>query len=268
MHPILFTIPLFGSSIDIPTYGVLLALAFVGILQVVSLLARREGVPARDMVDLSFTVFLAGLLGAKLLLILLDWRFYLSNPTAITGVLRSAGVFYGGLLAAIPTAIWFAHKRRLPLWKVADITAVCIPIGLAVGRLGCFAAGCCFGKPAFLPWSVTYTSELAHNTTGVPLGVPTHPTQLYMSLNALLLTLILLAMHRRKAFDGQVFWWFFILYGATRSFWELFRGDEVRGFLVAGWLSTSQTIGLVSVIAGILLLRWRRSRATLDAARP
>ena len=141
-------------------------------------------------------------------------------------------------------------------------------MGLAIGRLGCFSAGCCYGKPSTLPWSVTFTSEIAHATTGVPLGISLHPTQLYMSLNGLILAIILYALQGRKKFDGQVFFWFVILYGASRSFWELFRGDEVRGFLVPGLLSTSQTIGLISVVAGVFFLHWRKTRAAASAPAP
>jgi phosphatidylglycerol:prolipoprotein diacylglycerol transferase len=261
MLPILFTIPLFGRQLEIPTYGVLLAIAFLTILKISAVLARREKISSKDMVDLSFTVFLAGLIGAKILLILLDWRFYLENPSQLSGVLRSAGVFYGGLLGAIPTAIWFAHHRKIPLWKMADITAVCLPIGLAIGRLGCFAAGCCYGKPSSLPWAVTFSSEIAHQTTGVPLHISMHPVQLYTALNGLILVLILFGLSSRKTFDGQVFFTFVILYGASRSFWELFRGDTIRGFLIPGILSTSQTIGIVSVITGLLFYFWRKQQA-------
>ena len=261
MHPILFTIPLFGRQLEIPTYGLLLAVAFLGSLKISAVLATREKISSKDMVDLSFTVFLSGLLGAKLMLILLDWRYYLANPSMLGGVLRSAGVFYGGLIAAIPTAIWFAHRRKLPLWKVADITAVCLPIGLAVGRLGCFSAGCCYGKPSSLPWAVTFTSEIAHQTTGVPLDISMHPVQLYMALNGLFMVLVLFALQARKTFDGQVFFSFVMLYGASRSFWELFRGDAIRGFLIPGVISTSQTIGIASVAAGLFFYLWRKRQA-------
>jgi len=261
MHPILFTLPIFGRNLALPTYGVLLAIAFLVILKLSAVLARREGFNSRDMVDFSFVVFLSGLVGAKLLLVLLGWRDYLAHPVLLWSVLRSAGVFYGGLLAAIPTAIWFARRRGLPLWKVADVTAVCIPVGLAIGRLGCFSAGCCYGKPSTLPWAVTFTSKIAHDTTRVDLNVPLHPTQLYMALNGLILAVILFAVLGRKRFDGQAFFWFIILYGASRSFWELFRGDTVRGFLIPGILSTSQTIGILSVLAGLFFLHWRKKQA-------
>jgi len=267
MYPILFTIPLFGTTLELPTYGFLLALAFLGILKLSAVLARRDGFSARDMVDLAFIVFLAGLLGAKFLLVLLDWRDYLAHPAQLLSVLRSAGVFYGGLLAAIPTAIWFSRRRGLPLWKVADVAAICLPIGLAIGRLGCFSAGCCYGKPSTLPWAVTFTSEISQLPREL-LGVSLHPTQLYLSFNGLILAAILYALHGRKRFDGQVFFWFIILYGATRSFWETFRGDKIRGFLIQDLLSTSQTIGLLSVVAGVAFLHWRKRRAAASASTP
>ncbi len=261
MHPILFTVPLFGHVVEIPTYGVILAAAFLVILKAASILSRREGLPPRDVVDLGFMVFLAGLVGAKLLLILLDLPHYLSHPADLLGTLRSAGVFYGGLLAAVPVGIWFARSRGLNLWKVMDVAGICLPIGLAVGRLGCFAAGCCYGKTCSLPWAVTFTSEAAARTTGVPLGIPLHPTQIYLSLNAAALTMVLLWLQRRKTYDGQVFLWFVVLYGATRSGWEILRGDAVRGFLIPGWISTSQAIGMASVAAGLALMAWRRRAA-------
>jgi phosphatidylglycerol:prolipoprotein diacylglycerol transferase len=258
VHPVLFTIPLFGRELDIPTYGVLLALGFLIILKTASSLARRKGIASHDVIDLAFTVFLAGLVGAKMLLVLLDLPYYAAHPSEILGVIRSAGVFYGGLLLAVPTCIWFARRRRLPLWKVADIAGVCLPIGLAVGRLGCFAAGCCYGAPADVGWAVTFTSETAHQTVGVPLHVPLHPSQIYLSLNAAILLAILLWRHRHKQYDGQVFLWFVVLYGATRSFWELFRGDAVRGFLIPDLLSTSQAIGIASVIVALFVIAHRR----------
>jgi phosphatidylglycerol---prolipoprotein diacylglyceryl transferase len=263
VHPVLLPIHLGGVRFDLPTYGVLLALAFIVILRTASGLARREGLSPRDVVDVGFTVFLAGLVGAKVLLVLLDFRAYMRDPAALLGTLRSAGVFYGGLVAAVPAGIWMVRRRGLPVWKVADIAGVCVPIGLAIGRWGCFAAGCCWGRPTSLPWAVTFTDPQAHATTGVPLNVSLHPTQIYESLGALVLFLVLLALHRRKTWDGQVGLWFVVLYGLMRSAIEIFRGDEVRGFLVPDRLSTSQAIGLSSVLLALLLMAWRRRRIRL-----
>ncbi|MFQ5720787.1 MAG: prolipoprotein diacylglyceryl transferase [Acidobacteriota bacterium] len=260
MHPVLFHLPFVGWPV--PTYGVLLAIAFLVVLKVAGVFARRAGIDSKDMVDVGFTVFLAGLVGAKLLLILLDLPTYLAHPASLIGTIRSAGVFYGGLIAGVIAGIWIARRRGLPLWTVGDVSAICLPVGLAIGRLGCFAAGCCFGTPTDVAWAVTFTDPVANQNTGVPLYEPRHPVEIYMALNALALTAILLWRFKHRRFDGQVFLWFVVLYGATRSFWELFRGDAVRGFLIPGVLSTSQSIGLASVALGLIILWWRRSQAT------
>ena len=258
MYPVLFELPFVG--LPIPAYGVLLAVAFLVVLRVSAALARRAGIDSRDMVDVGFAVFLAGLIGAKLLLILIDLPDYLANPRALLGTIRSAGVFYGGLLLAIPTGVWMARRRNLPLWVVGDIAAICLPVGLAIGRLGCFAAGCCYGTPSDLPWAVTFTDAVAQQNTGVPLFEPRHPTQIYLAVNALVLTAILLWRWSQRRFEGQVFLWFIVLYGTTRSFWELYRGDAVRGFLIPGVLSTSQAIGVTSAAVGLILLFRLRHR--------
>ncbi|MFQ5767952.1 MAG: prolipoprotein diacylglyceryl transferase [Acidobacteriota bacterium] len=258
MHPVLFTLPVFGRHLEIPTYGVLLAAAFLLVLKAAGRLARREGIDPRTVTDYCLATFLSGLLGAKVLLIILDLPYYWRHPGDLLGTIRSAGVFYGGLLAGIPVGIWFVRRRRLPLWKMADIAGACAPIGLSIGRLGCLAAGCCFGKPTHLPWAITFTLPATARATGVPLDQPLHPTQIYLSLNALVLAVLLLAFYRHKKYDGQIFLWFVILYGATRTFWELFRGDDVRGFLVPGVISTSQAIGSVSMVTAIIVLILRR----------
>lgn len=268
MHPILFEIPLPGGSVfPVPSYGVLLALTFLAILKLASLLARQSGLAPRAVTDLAFIVFLAGLLGAKLLLILIDLPDYLRDPGSLLLTLRSAGVLYGGLLLAIPVGLLFARRRGLPIGVVADIAGVSIPTGEAIGRWGCFLAGCCWGAPTSRPWGVTFTSEAAHAITGVPLHVRLHPVQLYLAFNAAILALLLYRLHRRPHRAGDVLLWFLLLYGLTRSLWEQFRGDAVRGFLVPGVLSTSQAIGLATAaLAGTLLLWRRRARAATGRA--
>jgi phosphatidylglycerol:prolipoprotein diacylglycerol transferase len=260
MLPVLVHIPLLGGF-DIPTYGVMLAIAFLAVLKAASSLARREGLEPRDVLDLALVVFLAGLVGAKLLLVLLDLRYYLSSPQALASTLRSAGVLYGGVALAVPIGVWFARRRALPAWKCADIAGICLPLGESIGRLGCLAAGCCYGLPSSLPWAITFTSEQAHAATGVPIGTPLHPTQLYLSVACGLLALILgLARHRKK-YDGQIFLWSITAYGVVRFVIERLRGDEVRGFLVQDTISTSQAAAAAAVLLGLILMAVRRRRA-------
>ena len=177
--------------------------------------------------------------------------------------MRSGGVFYGGLIAATVVAIWYMKRNALPAWRIADMGAPSVALGEAIGRWGCFAAGCCYGKETHGPFGVTFTDPFANEAVGTPLNVPLHPTQIYLSLNAFLMFLILQWAYRRKTFDGEVFWLYVLLYAITRGILETWRGDLVRGFVIPGILSTSQAIGLVTaaIAGGMLLYLSRRSRA-------
>jgi phosphatidylglycerol:prolipoprotein diacylglycerol transferase len=164
-------------------------------------------------------------------------------------------VFYGGFIAAFVTALWFIRKRGLPLWKTTDILAPPIAFGQFVGRIGCFFAGCCYGRACSLPWAVTFT----HPESLAPKGIPLHPTQLYSSLNGLFMFVVLMGLRRVKAFEGQIFWAYVLLYGVTRSIIEFFRGDD-RGVLIGGIVSTSQLIGVIMAAIAIGMMMVLRSR--------
>jgi phosphatidylglycerol:prolipoprotein diacylglycerol transferase len=257
VRPALFEFEIFGWQLAPPTYGLILAAAFVAALWVALRQARRAGVESSSITDLWIACLLSGVLGAKLLLYVLDWHYYLSNPWAILTSLRSAGVFYGGLLAAIVVCLVIVRRRGLDAWLIADILAPAIAIGQAVGRWGCFAAGCCYGKATTVPWAVTFTDPRAERYTGVPLGTPLHPTQLYLSAANIVLFLILIGTAARKRFDGQVFLLYLIFYPIIRGSLEFFRGDP-RGEVLG--LSTSQAIGIPALALG-LILYVMRSRA-------
>ncbi len=209
-------------------------------------------------------ILASAILGAKLLLILVEWRRYLARPADLVEVLRSGGVFYGGLIAATAVAIWYMRRHDLPAWRIADMGAPSIALGEAIGRWGCFAAGCCYGKESHGPLAVTFTDPFANEAVGTPLNVPLHPTQIYLSASAFLIFLVLQWAYRRKTFDGEVFWLYVLLYAITRGVLETWRGDLVRGFVIPGILSTSQFIGLLTaaLAGGMLFYLSRRSRAT------
>jgi phosphatidylglycerol---prolipoprotein diacylglyceryl transferase len=251
------------GSFYIPTYGVILAFAYLVGIWLLRRKAREEGLPEQKVFDFSLYVLAAAILGAKLLLIIVEWRHYRERPSDLVEVLRSGGVFYGGLIAATTVGIWYMKRHRLPAWKIADMGAPSIALGEAIGRWGCFAAGCCYGKPTDSRLGVTFTDPFAHEAVGTPLNVPLHPTQIYLSLNALVIFLILQWAYRRRTFDGEVFWLYVLLYAITRGILETFRGDSVRGFLIPGVLSTSQFIGLLAAAAavGMLVYLSRRRRA-------
>jgi phosphatidylglycerol:prolipoprotein diacylglycerol transferase len=271
MHPRLFTIPAFdvlGRSLGpftLHTYGALLAVAFVVGLWVANRQARRAGLDAARVTDLAIWVLIGGLVGAKLMLIAVDWRHYLRTPGELWSVLQSGGVFYGGLLGGLLVAFLYARRHRLPAWPTADVLAPGLAAGHAIGRLGCFAAGCCWGRPADVPWAVTFTDPYAARAVGTPMDTPLHPSQIYESAAAALVFLFLLWLSRRKRFQGQVTLAYLASYSVLRFGLEYFRGDPDRGRWLGGWLSTSQLIAVALLVAAALLWPRLRRRGPVEA---
>jgi phosphatidylglycerol---prolipoprotein diacylglyceryl transferase len=259
MFPELFRI----GEFPVHTYGVLLALAFISALLVASRLAARDGLPRERVFDMGLWMLLGGLLGSKLLLMLAEPHYGTSLRNLLSvDFLRSGGVWYGGFLGGLAAGLFLVRRYRLPFWKTTDAFAPGVALGQAVGRLGCFAAGCCWGDSCELPWGVSFPAE-AERTTGVPAGVPLHPTQLYESGAVLLIFLFLLWLHRRKRFDGQVITLYAMLYGVTRFTVEFFRDDprgDIAGLTSQTGLSTSQLISLFVFIGGTIFLafRWKK----------
>src|SRR5512143_814516 len=181
------------------------------------------------------------------------------HPLEILMIWKGGLVFYGGFLLALFTGVWYLNRFNMPLWKVADIIAPCIALGQAIGRLGCFSAGCRYGKPTDLPWGVTFTDP---NSLAV-LGVPLHPTQIYESAGALTIFAFLWLYRKKTTFEGQLFWLYVMLYSVLRFTIEFVRGDEVRGFVnIASFtLSTSQAVAICAFLASVVMMnRLKRAR--------
>ncbi len=270
MFPKLFTVPAFDllgrnfGPFSLHTYGVLLVSALLAALWLAGRLARKEGLDSQKVQDLGIASIIAGLIGAKLLLVIVDFDQYRASPRALLDVLQSGGVFYGGLLGGLPVAWWYIKKHGLPLFNTLDILAPAVALGQAIGRLGCFAAGCCYGAPSTAPWSVIFHNQSAHALVGVPLDTPLHPSQLYEAFGALALMFILLAVLRNRRFHGQVVSMYLLIYAVLRFVLEFFRGDVARGSVLGGALSTSQFIAIVVVfltLAALPVLAKRQSNA-------
>jgi phosphatidylglycerol:prolipoprotein diacylglycerol transferase len=260
MYPEIFRI----GNFPINTYGVLLALAFLAALLTAARLAGRDGLPRERVYDLGLWMLLAAIVGSKVLMLFTEPE-YREDPTRLISLdfLRSGGVFYGGFVAAVIAGYFLIRRYRLPWWKTADAFAPGIALGNAIGRQGCFAAGCCWGKPTAMPWGVEFT-EAGHEVTGVPLGLHLHPTQLYESFGALIIFFFLLWLHRRKRFSGQVILFYALLYALMRFTIEFFRDDprgDILGLTTLTGLSTSQMLSLIIGVTGLvfLILRWRRA---------
>ena len=238
-----------------PTYGLLVSLGVIVGLLVIFKVARQQELNPDQMWNLGALVVLAGILGAKVMLIVNDWSYYSSHPHEIfsLNVLQSGGVFSGGLVAAVLVAFWYVRKNHLPFLRTCDTFAPGVAIGHAFGRTGCFAAGCCYGKPTSEPWGVVFTNPLAHQWVGTPLGVRLHPTELYEMVVEVLNFLVLYWLVRHKKFEGQVIGLYMIIYGVARFFIEFFRGDPGRGEVFGGFMSGTQLIALLMVVAGGVL---------------
>lgn len=296
MFPTLFELPLpVVGPITIHTYGVLLVASFLIAIVIARRLAARSGIDPDMVVDMGVYIILAALVGAKLLLLVVDWEVYARQFRTLAGegggaigevlgflgsagayvgaaarmamsLLQAGGVFYGGFIAAVLATIWYARRHGLDLWRVGDIAAPAAAIGHGIGRLGCFAAGCCYGIATDMPWGVTFTDTYSGTLVGVPLNIPLHPTQLYEAATNLMLGAALMWFFPRRKFDGQVFWIYVLAYAVLRFFHEFLRADP-RGFLFGGALSTSQFIAIVgAVIALGMLARLKAKQPPMEPA--
>jgi|SRR5687767_5290446 len=259
MYPILFEI----GGFSVYTYGVLLAAAYLLGLQFAIVRGRQRGLDPNRTMDLGIWIIISALVGAKLLLLIVEFDTFKNNPAELKTLLRSGGVFYGGLIAAVTVALWYLWRHRMPMWTVTDAFAPGIALGHVIGRLGCLFAGCCYGRQApDLPWAITFPKDYGQNV-GTPIGVPLHPTQLYEAGAELLIMIVLLVTERRgRPFPGRTFWGYMFLYGVSRFIIEFYRGDA-RGLI--GSLSTSQFVSVCIVPISIIMLILLSRRFTPDS---
>ena len=261
MHPILLKIPLFGlfghDFIPIYSYGVMVAAGFLFGSWYVSAQAKKSGEDPAKALDLVFYILIASIFGSRLLYILTtDWELLFKNPLAIFKIWEGGLVFYGGFIASLLAAIWYFKKHRLPAWKYCDFFAPAVALGHALGRQGCFLAGCCYGK-ALLDktwYSVVFPAGV---DSLAPPGIPLYPTQLMESAGEFFIFLGLNSVLKRKKFDGQVICLYMIIYAILRFSLEFVRGDFDRGFVFGTGLSTSQFIAAILFAMGTILYLYR-----------
>ena len=260
MHPKLITI----GNFFIPTYGVLVALAFLTALWIAARLGRRSGLNPDSVINLGVYCALAGLAGAKVFLILVNWRYYGSHIGEIFSLstLQSGGVFYGGLIAALLVAVWYMRRKGLPGLKTADVFAPGIALGHAIGKLGCLSAGCGWGVKSHLPWAVTFTNPDAHRLVGVPLNVPLQPTQLYAVAAETIIFLILYWRFAKAHRDGVIIGLYLVLYSSARFLIDFVRYYEQPNPF-GGPFTVTQWIALGMLALGLwLVLRRRQPSST------
>ena len=225
MHPELFHI----GNITIYTYAFLIALGTL----VASIYTKWSAMRELGIFNLSnnffYLIFIAGFVGGKLFYYLEKPLYFLRNPTLILDNFSGGFVFYGSFITIILMLLWYLKKHKIPVLPMLDILAITTTIVHVIGRMGCFFAGCCYGKPtdSFMGMDFPRTK-----------GVLVHPSQLYEIVGLLSIMIILFIVKKKKQFQGQIFLIYIALYAIVRGFLEFFRGDN-RGFIIDGVLSHS-----------------------------
>lgn len=261
MYPVIFKIPIFGG-LTVHSYGVMVAIGFLCAIAWITYESKRVGQNPSRALDLIFYILIAAIVGSRIFHVAISEReAFLENPLMVLSVWRGGLVFYGGFIASVLVSVWYVRKHKMNFLITSDIFAPAVSLGHAVGRIGCFLAGCCYGKVCAREhwYSVVFPNN---QDSFAPGGVPLIPTQLFESAGELCIFLSLVVLSRFKKFDGQIMATYLILYSILRYTLEFFRGDEVRGFVIDPWLSTSQFVSLIIFACGVamyvVLLRRKR----------
>lgn len=258
MYPFLLESVL-ADKVLIPMYGLFLALAF-SLSYVQSVVgAMRLKLDPKHIENLFLVIVVSSVIGSRGFHVLFEnFSYFRERPIEMFYFWQGGFTFYGALLLAMLSAVSYAFYSKLDIPKYCDIAAIAIIVGLIVGRLGCFLAGCCWGHPTTMPWGVSFTHP---HTFASPRGVPLHPTQLYESFLCIGIYLHLLRQINIQKYDGQITVHAMAMYATARIFVEAFRGDSYRGFLFGGWVSTSQFISALLLILAFGLSRyWEQPR--------
>ena len=256
MHPDLFSI----GPLTIHTYGLFVAVGFAVALLVTIKIGKARGLESPQIMDMGFIIILCAIIGSRLGYVLLNLTHYVHHPLDFFKIWEGGLVFSGGLVLVVLVMTWYVRRQKLPFWRMADLWAPAIAVGQAIGRIGCFMAGCCYGKPTDLKWGVVFS----HPQSLAPLNVCLHPTQLYSALAGFITFAVLMLLTAKKQFDGQVFIWFIILHSSTRLFIERFRGDD-RGLIPGTEMSITQLTTLLLLIGAVITLFVIKSKGEKDS---
>lgn len=242
MHPFLVNFTIFGFSIKLPSYGIFLAIAFSSGYWVSLWRAKKIGEDPKHIENLFLLIVLGSVLGSRLFHVAFEEpSYYAAHPEKIIAVWEGGYTLYGALLSCLLVVFFYARKQRMDYFNFFDIAANGTALGIAIGRVGCFLAGCCWGKPTQCFLGVTFSHP---ETFAAIRHTPVHPSQLYEAFGALLIFGYLQWRFRNRAYRGQIFFHGLSLYAVLRFLIEYFRGDEYRGYVFHGLISYSQLISL------------------------
>jgi phosphatidylglycerol:prolipoprotein diacylglycerol transferase len=266
VHPTLWKF----HGLELHSYGLLLAIAFLLAIQIFVMRARARGIPEEPMHTLSLWLLVLAIVGARVLFVITHWADYASDPLATVRLWEGGLILYGGYIFAIAGGILFVRSRGIKVWRVGDAAAPSMALGIGIGRLGCFMNGCCFGLPTTLPWGVHFPADSVPSY--VFPGAPLHPSQLYLSLAGLAIFVWLLAVDRKPHFDGWLFWSYIAVDAAFRfllDFTRYYDATSAIGSLGGLSFNMNQVLsaGLILLSLAMLAILARRP-ALPDAAVP
>ncbi|MGH9507693.1 MAG: prolipoprotein diacylglyceryl transferase [Terriglobales bacterium] len=265
MFPVLFH----GGWFTLHTYGLLVAIGYLTGIFVATHAAKRLGQNPDQIFNLAVYLAIGAIVGAKLFLVLQDWRFYVHEPRALlsTDFLESGGIFYGGLIVALLVLVWFVRHHRLSWLAVGDAVVPGLALGHGIGRMGCYSAGCCWGKPSTITWfSTTFTRPYAHATVGVPLNVPLWPTELMMAAAGVVIFILLWRMVGRRRYVGELTAFYLFVYGGWRYTIDFFRYYSPQAQLFHGLMTDAQLTSLCMMVLAIGIWIWQRGQSQRAAA--
>ncbi len=248
MLPELFSI----GPLTLHTYGLFVAIGLVTGIIVTIPIGRSHGIDFQKIMDMGLIIIIAGIIGSRLAYVLINFSYYKTNLMDIVKLWNGGLVFSGGLIAVLLVMLWYARRISHSLWQIGDLWAPGAAIGQAIGRIGCFMAGCCYGRPTDMPWGVVFTDTRCLVPQDM-LNISLHPTQIYSSLSGLIIFIILMILSAKKRFEGQVMLWFLILHSTGRLLVERFRGDD-RGLILGGAWTATQLLTVIILIGSIIML--------------
>ncbi len=245
MHPDLFTI----GPVTLHTYGLFVAMGFFVGLWITTRLGKKEGITAQQVMDMGFVIIVSAIIGSRALYVLMNAHYFTRAPLDMLKIWEGGLVFSGGIIGVVLTMLWYIKRHGLALGKIADLWAPGMAIGQAIGRIGCFMAGCCYGRPTDVPWAVTFTNPKCL----APLHEPLHPTQLYASISGFIIFLVVYLLYRKRKYEGQVFLWVLIMHSTARLAMERFRGDN-RGLFLGSNVTMTQLVAILILVISVGIL--------------
>lgn len=262
MHPVLLE---FGEGARMSSYGAFVALSAIVALCLGRVWGREAGMPNGFALDIFLITFFGGVLGGRAEYVRANWASFEDAPSSILDIGDGGLAFFGGFVLVIPAVLVWCRVRRVSAVDVLDVCFPVLAIGMVLGRIGCFFAGCCYGRPADVAWAVTFTDS---DSAG-PLGQPVHPTQLYEAMWWFGVFVMLLALRRLpNRRRGLICLVFLTAFPLGRLVVEHFRDDPTRGWLIESWfgeaVSNGQGMALgVLAVAAVGWLRYYRAATAL-----